>query len=109
MIIQFALSAVFLGALVWTWRRFRQQALRRLEAFVWSALWLAAGVAVWWPNVTTRLANLVGIGRGSDFVLYIAVTVLTVLVLHLHVAHDKLSREFTELVRHDALKDVDRS
>jgi len=45
----------------------RHQALRRilLAAFV-----LAAAVAVVWPPLLTRLANLVGVGRGSDLLLY---------------------------------------
>jgi len=34
-------------------------------------VWLAAAVAIAWPRLTTELAIVLGIGRGTDLVLYI--------------------------------------
>jgi len=106
MIIQFLLSLSILGALAMTWRRQRQQAIRLREAAAWSLLWVGALVVTWWPGVSSRVANLVGIGRGADLVVYASIVILLVLVFRLHVAHEKLERQLTEIVRSDALKRV---
>lgn len=105
-LIQFLLSLVLLAAIGVTWRRVRQNAIRRTEGSFWSVVWLAIGVVVWWPGITNRIANAVGVGRGADLMLYGAVIALLLLVFQLHIAHDKLERQLTDLVRRDALRDV---
>ncbi len=40
---------------------------------VWCALWLLAAIAIWKPDLTTRLASVLGIGRGADLVFYCAI------------------------------------
>ena len=108
MLIQFILSLVLLMALALTWRRRRQDAIRPLEAWLWSAVWIGAGIVIWRPEATNIVANFVGIGRGADLVLYAAIIVLLLLVFQLHVAHARLERQLTELVRRDALRELDR-
>src|SRR5574337_1291483 len=105
MIIQFLLSLILLAALTMTWRRAKQSAIRRGEAVVWTLIWIGAGLVIWQPDVTTQLAHLVGIGRGADLVLYASIIALLLMVFQLHVAHDRLERKLTELVRREALKD----
>ncbi len=108
MIIQFILWFILLLALLWTWRRGRQGALRRSEVFVWSVVWIGIAFIIWRPEVTNLLANVVGVGRGADLMLYAAVIVLLLLVFHLHIAHDRLERQLTELVRREALQEMDQ-
>ncbi|MFA6429384.1 MAG: DUF2304 family protein, partial [Patescibacteria group bacterium] len=95
MIIQFLLTAVFLLTLFVTWRRARQQAIRRWEAIVWSAFWLGATALVWRPTFSTVIANLVGIGRGSDLIFYLSIVLLFVLVFRQFVAMDRMERHIT--------------
>lgn len=106
MIIQFILSLILLAAFSVTWRRAKQDAIRRSEAVMWSAIWIVAAIVIWQPGVTTVIANFVGIGRGADLVLYASVIALLILVFQLHVAHDRLERKLTELVRQQALRDL---
>ena len=108
MLIQIILSLILLGALWLTWRRARQRAIRRGEALVWSALWIVGGVVIWRPEVTSRIAHFVGVGRGVDLVVYATIIILLILVFQLHVAHTRLERELTELVRRDALRDLEK-
>lgn len=109
MLIKLLLSLALVIALGMTWRRKRQQAITRFESLAWSVLWIGAAVVVWWPGLTTRVANVVGIGRGADLVLYAAVFGAFVLVFQLHVAHHRLERQLTELVQREALKEVSRN
>lgn len=106
MLIQFVLIAVLICALAVTWRRARQDVISVREAVAWSALWIAAGVVIALPWTATRAANLFGVGRGSDFVMYGSVVLLFVLVFKIFIALDKMDRKLTDIVRRDALKDL---
>jgi hypothetical protein len=106
MLIQFLLSFILLGAFWLTWRRARQKAIRRIEALGWSAVWIVAAIVIWRPEVTSTVARLVGVGRGADLVLYASIIALLLLVFNLHVAHDRLERTLTELIRREALESV---
>jgi hypothetical protein len=103
MLIRILLWIVLALALTMTWRRAKQGAVRMLEAIAWSVVWIIAAVVVARPEVTTTVAQFLGVGRGADLILYAAVITLLILVFQLHVAHHKLERQLTELVRREAL------
>lgn len=107
MIIQFILTIILLGACFLTWKRARQQAIRNAEALIWSVMWIMALLVVWRPDTSTVIAQWVGIGRGADLILYAAVTLLLILVFQLHVAHVRLERTLTELIRRQALQEFE--
>lgn len=108
MLIQFLFSLALVIGLIMTWRRARQEAIRRFEAVIWSAVWIGAGVVIWRPEVSSIFARWLGIGRGADAILYAAIVVLLILVFNLHVAHHRLERKLTDLVQAQALRDVER-
>lgn len=104
MLIRIVLWFVIALAFLMTWRRQRQEAIRLFEAGAWSLVWVGAAVVVARPEATTEVAQFLGVGRGADLILYGAVITLLILVFHLHVAHHKLERQLTELVRRQALQ-----
>ncbi|MSR85585.1 DUF2304 family protein, partial [Candidatus Uhrbacteria bacterium] len=61
MLIQFILSLILLLALWLTWRRVKQGAIRRVEAIVWSLVWIGGAIVIWHPEVATTIAQLVGV------------------------------------------------
>jgi hypothetical protein len=109
MLIQFILLLVLISAFGVTWKRARQSVISMREAVMWSMLWIAAAVVILLPNTTTVIANLVGVGRGVDLVVYAAVTLLFVLVFKAFLSLDRLERTLTDMVRKDALKDVPKN
>lgn len=106
MLIQFILCLILTFAFVVTWRRVRAKALRLLEGIGWSILWMGACIAVLRPETTTVLAHFVGVGRGVDLVLYAAIIMLLFLCFHLSIAHERLERSLTKLVRAEAIKEA---
>lgn len=106
MLIQIILTIVLLAALVMTWRRVGQRVISVREGLAWSLLWIAAGVVIVSPQISTRVANFFGVGRGSDFVIYGSVILLFILVFKIFVALESLERKLTGLVRREALKDL---
>ena len=108
MLIQFVLIIIFLAALVMTWRRAMQGVISRREALAWSVLWIGAGIVVALPQTTTVVANFFGVGRGVDFILYGAVLALFVLVFKIFVTLEGLDRKLTDIVRKEALRDLEK-
>jgi hypothetical protein len=83
---------------------FRGHGSRRMAAF-WALVWLAAGIGVARPGLTTTVGHLVGTGRGADFVLYCAVLFMFVGFFMVYVRIRRLESDLTRLVRHIAIKD----
>lgn len=73
-------------------------------AAFWILFWLSAIVAVMWPDSTTILANRFGIGRGTDFVLYISIAIIFYLIFKLHIKIESIGRDITKIVRKESLE-----
>src|SRR5205085_11299075 len=78
----------------------RHLAVRRLLAIV---LLLGSGLSVLFPDLVTSLAHLVGVGRGTDLVLYVFVVVSAVAWLGVYRRITELETRMTRLVRAQAL------
>lgn len=94
--LSFALSRVVL--------RFRGRQIKATEFLFWSLLFLTAIVVIVFPVETTALANMLGIGRGVDLVVYASIAMLFYLVFRLYVLLEDVRHEITELVRKIALR-----
>ncbi|MCR4278701.1 MAG: DUF2304 domain-containing protein [bacterium] len=108
MLIQFFLLFLMACAFFVTWRRVHQRIIHVREALGWSAVWIVASVVVLRPEMTTRIANLFGVGRGVDFVLYASVAIVLLLIFRLFLQHEKLERTITLLIRESALHKINQ-
>lgn len=70
----------------------------RATAF-WILFWFAVDIVVLFPNSTTILANTLGIGRGSDLILYLSILVIFLLLFRLNVKIEHMNRDVTKVVR----------
>jgi hypothetical protein len=103
MIIQFLLVVTLLFALILTWKRMRQGALSGWAATLWSVLWVAAAAMVLQPELSSAIARWLGVGRGVDAVVYVAIVGLYYLVFRIFLKLDKFERDLTVIVRHVSL------
>lgn len=81
----------------------RPQAVRRL------GLLLFAAFAVWsilFPSVWDRIAKLVGVGRGTDMVLYALVVAFLSFTLTTYVRFRDFEARYTKLARRQALDEA---
>jgi hypothetical protein len=103
MIAQFILSMLLTGILIYAWSEYgRSPAVALLAVFV-----ATAGLYfVWAPEHSTALAELVGIGRGVDLILYIWVCLSLIVVLNLHLKLRTQMELITALARKLALADA---
>ena len=87
-------------------RHFRQGRLKLIWLIVWILLWIGAAVIVLLPWTSTLIANLVGVGRGADFVIYLSIVGLAYLVFRLFMKIEDVEREITRLVRALAIEEA---
>ena len=97
----FALSRVFL--------RLRSSELSIIGFIFWSGIFGLAAIVVLFPGLTSGLARALGIGRGSDVVLYISIILLFYLVFRLYIYIEDLRHDITKIVKKIALKENDKN
>jgi len=107
MLFQLVLSAAFLSSLWLVWRRRQQQAVSGAVASGWTLGVIVGLVVTWYPDTASVIANIVGVGRGADLIVYVGLVLLFVLVFQLHVSHVRLERQLTKLVREEALRGLE--
>ncbi|MDO8559539.1 MAG: DUF2304 domain-containing protein [bacterium] len=90
--------------LVKVWRRQYRHELGGGEAVLWSVLWVGVLSAAWFPHATDVVARWVGVGRGADLLIFTSIVALFVLVSWLLARVERVEREITEIVRHEALR-----
>ncbi len=106
-VIQILLTIFFLFALVKVIGRWRAGDLSLVGMVWWSIFWISATVVVLLPNSTATLAKLVGIGRGADLVVYVALAGIFFIIFRLMIKIELLNKDITKLTRKIALKDKD--
>lgn len=89
-----------LSHVLWQYRR---RSIAVSAAVLWAFVWIAAGVLVLWPDISSRLAAVVGIGRGVDLVVYVAILAVFYLLFRIVVRIERIERSITDIVRKDAL------
>ncbi len=84
--------------------QYRRRTIAAGAAVLWSLLWIAGAVLVLWPDLSSRLASAVGVGRGVDLILYIAILAVFYILFRVMVRLESIERSITDIVRKDALK-----
>ncbi|HVW08199.1 MAG TPA: DUF2304 domain-containing protein [Bryobacteraceae bacterium] len=101
--IQGILIACFLMAAILASIAFRARLIYRLLAVV---LFLAAAVFIFVPDLTTVIARSLGVGRGTDLLLYLSLIAGIHIALLLYRRTRELERKMAELVRAAAIRDA---
>lgn len=103
MAIKLVLILSALSALIWLIRSpnaAHRLVVTRLAGFVVAAGWITA---VLYPDLLTRLGNVLGVGRGTDLLLYVLVVVFTFTTVGFYQRVRQLDDQITQLTRALAL------
>jgi hypothetical protein len=86
--------------------RYRRGGSSRLQLVLWSLLWAAVvGVALR-PSAASYIAARLGVGRGADVVVYLALALLFYLQFRLFGRLEDQERQITKLTREIALREL---
>ncbi len=106
---QLAIALLSLTAIISVIKKRREHFLGPLGAFFWIVFWVALISIVSLPTaLLDRIANIIGIGRGVDLVMYISIALLFFLVFKLHIKLEAMKRDVTHVVRKQALENVNK-
>ena len=92
-------------ALYRTVKKYREGGVEIVWFLMWLLVWLAIGVVVVLPQTSTLLARFIGVGRGADAVIYLAIIGLYYVVFRIFLRLEKIEHDISSLVRHLSLKD----
>ncbi len=84
--------------------RLRARTLRLGEGLVWIGVWLGAAIVAVLPGAAQWIADLAGVGRGADVVIYLTLAALVYALFRVRLTIRGLERQITELVRALALE-----
>lgn len=87
--------------------RFRRGDLPFVHLLLWFVFWLGVVIVALRPEVSVALASLLGVGRGADVVVYLALVLLFYLVFRMFGKIEDLERQITRVVRAAALEKLD--
>jgi len=82
----------------------RSQALRRIGLVLFAAI---AVISILFPNVWNRVATLVGVGRGTDVVLYALVVAFLSFAGTTYIRFRDMEGRYTRLARRIALDEAE--
>ncbi len=105
-ILAFAILGGLLLRDLLTWSRSQAGVHVRL---IRCSVWVGTGIAIAEPGLVQSIAEVLGIGRGADVVLYLAVIAFLWVAFFLYSRCLRLEREITALTRHLAIRDASRS
>jgi hypothetical protein len=103
------IQLVLIGVVILTAARLLRHRGARTQAVRRLGLMLFAALAVWsilFPSVWNQIARLVGVGRGTDMVLYALVVAFLSFTLTTYLRFRDLQTRFTTLARRLALDEA---
>jgi hypothetical protein len=95
----FAISRVVL--------RYRRGGLRVLHLGLWLLFWAGVIVVALRPETTNLFANWLGVGRGVDTAMYLALLMIFYLLFRSFGKIEDLDRQLTRVVRANAIRDME--
>jgi hypothetical protein len=107
MIVQILLVLAALGALFYFVRRAHNVGIRASKRIAFVAFIVVNIYAVLRPNDTTWIAQRIGIGRGTDLVVYLLVVAFVFGMLNTYLRQREISNHLTDLARTVALRDAE--
>lgn len=103
--IQIIILAIIALVVVKIFQKYRQQAVTMREFFLWTVFWLIASAVVIFPRSTDSVAQFLGIEKGADLIVYLALIFLFSALFFILVRLERLERDVTKIVRKRALEE----
>lgn len=103
-IIQIILILIFSLILIQIYILKKKQKISKLEYLIWSIFWGCGILVSIYPDITGIISQKIGIGRGSDLVIYIALIILFWMNFKILLRIERIEKDITKIVREKALK-----
>ncbi|MEI9946539.1 MAG: DUF2304 domain-containing protein [Chitinophagaceae bacterium] len=102
-IIQVILSAGVILICYYSYRRLRSSYIDAILIFLFMAVGL---VFIFFPDLSTDVANFLGVARGADMIFYISILFFTFLIMKLYARTRRLEQMITKIIRDESIKNA---
>jgi hypothetical protein len=106
---QLLLLPFVLAALAKVIHSYNQRRMPMPDFVFWILVWLGTASVIIFPDATSFLAHLLGIGRGADLIIYTSLLISFYLIFRLFLALTRLEQAITKVVRAIALEHLPES
>lgn len=93
--------------IVRTARQYRQQHVSKHWLILMSCMWALIILVALFPASTDAIANILGIGRGADVLVYTAIVLLLAATARMRASIEEQRKEITELTRKIAIDEAE--
>jgi hypothetical protein len=107
--IQLLLLVFVLVALAKVLHSYTRRGIRSRDFLFWASVWIGTAAIITFPEATSFLAHLLGIGRGADLIIYASLLISFYLILRIHLTLARLEQEITAIVRAIAIERLTES
>ncbi len=104
MLFQIFLIVFALFALQKIWKQYRAEKVSQHWLRMWALLWGCVILVALWPATTDLIAQRVGVGRGADLIVYLAIIFLLYGFARIIATQEKQRQELTEIGRKIAIE-----
>jgi len=98
--IQVILFAGLIFISIYVYRRFRNAIV---DAFIIIAFIAIGIILVLFPELTTRVAHALGVGRGADLIFYLSILFFFFIILKLYARIRRLEQSITKIIRENSI------
>lgn len=97
---------VFVLLLLFIGRYIIKQDNRLISRLIIISVLLIGIIIIFQPELTSNIAHILGIGRGTDLIFYMFIFISVLLFGYLRSEQNELSRKLTKITREIAIKDA---
>ena len=87
---QLILSIFILFIMFRTWHSYQTKKMSKSFSVCWVLLWMIGLFVIFYPGFLQGIAQIIGVGRGVDFALYISIILLFYLIYKINLKIVKL-------------------
>ena len=99
MVIQYVATVIIAFILIQLLLKLRKDKLSLVKILIWTIFWGGALFVVWFPSIIAEIAQISGVGRGVDVIVYVSIIFLFYLIFNQNSKIDKLNEQITKLTR----------
>ncbi|MDA2936094.1 DUF2304 domain-containing protein [Patescibacteria group bacterium AH-259-L05] len=79
--------------------RFRNKQFGLFNFLLWLVFWIAGASIILYPEASSYIARVLGVGRGADVVIYISLVLIFYFIFYITVRLRVIEQQITRIVR----------
>jgi len=99
MVIQYVATIIIALIVLQLISKFKKDRVSWPRTLIWILFWCIGLFVVWFPVTIAKIAQVSGVGRGVDIIIYISIILLFYLLSNQNTKIDELNKQITKLTR----------